>query len=306
MNFCREMSPHKWTINEERKLRELYPLMPNREIARLFGVSKIAIDHKSKRLGLSESEKTYRIREVICNYCGRMLRRPLSQTTGSHHFCSPKCYVKWRSEHAFKIQPNLSPSPSLAYVCGVLLGDGVCCKSSQGRGKRAAAYVVALEVTEKKFAQSFMEALQSLGLNPRMYHNKKKDKRQDTYYVKAYSKRFYQWWTKQTLVDFEMFFNEATLLKEFIRGFFESEGSYYKRDYPNYQTFCHMTNTDYNIICLFKKALSQLSFRTSIHCHEEKRRNRKKFVYFLWILGGRNEHYKFIQLIKPCIKNCLD
>lgn len=192
----------------------------------------------------------------------------------------------------------------------MLLGDGVCCKSSQGRGKNAAAYVVALEVTEKKFAQSFMGALQRLRLNPRIYYIKKKGGRRDAYYVKAYSKRFYQWWTKQTLVDFEkMFFSEAPLLKEFVRGFFESEGSYYKRDYPYYQTFCQMVNTEHAIIRLFGKALSQLSFKTSIHCHKEKRRDRKKLVYTLWILGGKNKHSKFIQsnhALKIVYTNSLD
>jgi intein-encoded DNA endonuclease-like protein len=138
-----------------------------------------------------------------------------------------------------------------------------------------------------------------------MYYNKKKGNRRNTYYVKAYSKRCYQWWTEQTLTDFEMFLNETQLLKEFIRGFFESEGSYYKRDYPNYQTFCQMVNTELAIIHLFKKALLKLSFKTSIHRHEEKRKGRKKFVYKLWILGGKNEHNRFIQLIKPCIKNRL-
>jgi len=279
--------------------------MSNREIARLFGVSKIAIDHKTERLGLNESQKTYRIRTVVCSYCEKILKRPLSQSSGSHHFCSTKCYVEWRREYAFTIQPKLSPSPFLAYVCGVLLGDGVCCKASQGKGKSAVAYVVGLEVVEKRFAQSFLGALQRLGLNPKMYYNKKKGNRRNTYLVKAYSKRFYQWWTKQTLTDFEMFFNETQLLKEFVRGFFESEGSYYKRDYPNYQTFCQMVNTELGIIRLFRKALAQLSFKTSIHSQEEKRKNRKKFVYKLWILGGKNEHNRFIKLIKPCIKNYL-
>jgi intein-encoded DNA endonuclease-like protein len=300
------MLPHKWTVDEERKLREVYPLMPNREIAKIFRVSRIAINHKTERLGLNQSQKTYRIREVVCDYCGNVLKKRLSQTAGSHHFCSPKCYAEWRSEHAFKIQPKLSSSPSLAYVCGVLLGDGVCCKSSQGRNKNAVVYVVALEVTEKRFALSFMEALQCLGMHSRIYFNKKKGNRRDTYYVKAYSKRFYQWWTKQTLADFERtFFDEATLLKEFVRGFFESEGSYYDRDYPYYQTFCLMVNTEQTIIHLFEKALSQLSFKTSIHRHEEKRKDRKRFVYKLWILGGKSEHNRFIELIKPCIKNHL-
>lgn len=301
------MSPHKWTVGEEKRLGESYPLMPNREIAKLFGVSKIAVDHKTERLGLNQLRKTYRIRAVICDYCGKVLQRSLSQMTGNHHFCSLKCYVAWRCEHVFTVQPELSPSPFLAYVCGVLLGDGICCKASQGRGKSTVAYVVALEVVEKQFAQSFLEALRCLRLNPRMYCNKKKGNRRDTYYVKAYSKRFYQWWTKHTLMDFEkMFFNETQLLKEFVRGFFESEGSYYKRDHPNYQTFCHMANTERSIMHLLKKALSQLSFRTSIYRHREFRKDRREFVYILWILGGKNEHARFIQLIKPCIKNDLN
>jgi len=264
------MPPHKWTIREEKRLGKLYPLMPNREIAKLFGVSKIAIDHKTERLGLNELQKTYRTKTVMCDYCGKVLRRCSSQTAGSHHFCSLKCYGEWRREHAFTVQPKLSPSSFLAYVCGVLLGDGVCCKASQGKGKSTVAYVVSLEVVENQFAQSFLEALQRLGLNPKMYCHKKKGNRRNTYHVKTYSKRFYQWWTKQTFPDFETFFNETQLLKEFVRGFFESEGSYYKRDYPNYQTFCQMVNTELAIIHLFKKALAQLSFKTSIHRQEKK------------------------------------
>jgi len=96
--------------------------------------------------------------------------KPLSQITGKHCFCSSKCYVEWRREHVFTAQPELSSSLSLAYICGVLLGDGVCCKTSWGKGKSAVAYVVALEVIEKQFAQSFLESLQRLGLKPRIYY----------------------------------------------------------------------------------------------------------------------------------------
>jgi len=66
-----------------------------------------------------------------------------------------------------------------------------------------------------------------------------------------------------------------------------------------------MVNTERDIIRLFEKALSRLSFKTSIHRHRELRKDRKRFVYTLWILGGKNEHNRFIRLVKPCIKNCL-
>ena len=298
------MIPHRWTDDDVKRLRELYPRMPNREIARILGVSKFAVDHKTERLGLRWTEKKYRVKNVACDNCGKIMLRQLSTITGSHCFCSPRCYAEWNRKHAFTVEVNLSASPDLAYVCGVLLGDGVCCRSSQGKRKESFVSVVALEVVEKPFALSFMESLQRLGLKPRIYRSKKKGNRRDTYFVKAYSKRFYQWWTEQNLSDLEdLFFHDTELLKEFVRGFYESEGSYFKRASPYDETLCQLSNTDLEITELFKKAISHLSFKTSVYCHKERRKDRKQFVYNLNILGGKHERARFIQLIKPRIKN---
>lgn len=297
------MSRYEWTRSDEERLRELYPYMPNREIAKIFGVSTIAINHKARRLGLSWSQKRYRIQKVICDYCGKLMVKARSRLKGKHHFCSQECYHNWKRAYGFKIQPNLLPSPALAYLCGVLFGDGTCCKASQGRKSKGFAYVVALEVTEKQFAQSFLKALRQVGLNPRMYPIEKSGNRLSTWYVKAYSKKFYEWWIRQTLFDFQkMFFEEEKILKEFIRGFYESEGSYYKYDY---QSHCQLCNTDHEIILLFQKALSQFSFETSIYRRRDARAGRSEFLYTLYFRGGQREHNRFIQLIKPCIKNSL-
>ena len=298
------MIPHRWTDDDVERLRELYPRMPNREIARILGVSKLAIDHKTERLGLRWTEKTYRVKNIACDNCGKIMLRQLSTMTGNHCFCSAKCYNEWKSKHAYTVEVNLSASPDLAYVCGVLLGDGFCGRFSQGRRKEAFVSMIALEVVEKTFALSFMESLQRLGLRPRIYRNRKKGNRRDTYFVKAYSKKFHQWWTEQNLPDLEdMFFRDTELLKEFVRGFYESEGSYYKRAGPYDETLCQLSNTDLEITELFKKAISRLSFKTSVYCHKERRKDRKQFVYKLNILGGKHERARFIKLIKPRIKN---
>ncbi len=305
------MGSHKWRNEDEQLLREIYPLMPNREIAGYFGVTKIAINHKSSRLGLDETQKTYRTKSVFCANCGKTLRRPVCSTLNyKKTFCSQTCYIEWRHRHAYGIDPDFRLSTYLAYVCGVILGDGSVCRSSWGegpKGQRAFAYLVNLEVIEKAFAESFSNALKHVGLNPRIYFVKKKGNRQDTYYVKAYSKKFVDWWAQQSITTFEtMFLEEEPLLKEFVRGFFESEGSYYKQDHGSYyQTHCQMANTDLDRLKMFEKGLSRLSFKTKIYVHEEHRENRKPFHYILRVLGGKTEHARFIEKIKPCIKNHL-
>ena len=303
------MKYHKWTKSDEEKLKESYPHMPNRQIAKIFGVSKIAINHKARRLGLNWSQKTYSMRKVICDYCGEpFVKRRCYVQRVRHHFCSMECRDKWMRAHSYVIQPNLLPSPTLAYVCGVLLGDGMCYNASQGKNK-GFTYAVALEVTEKPFARSFLQALWQVELKPRMFPIKKSGDRQDTWYVKGYSKKFYEWWIKQTLSDFQkMFFKEEGMLKEFIRGFYESEGSYYKQ----HRQLC---NADYKIILLFQKALSQLGFESSIYRNEQRWKDFyrdkydveswKEFLYILYIRGGQHEQNRFIELIKPCIKNSL-
>jgi len=114
---CGKMSPHKWTIDEERKLQELYPLMPNREIAKLFGVSKIAIDHKTERMGLNESQKTYRIREVVCDYCGNILRRLCLKLRGAIIFARQNVMSNGEANMLLRFNLNyLLHSPWLTFV----------------------------------------------------------------------------------------------------------------------------------------------------------------------------------------------
>ncbi len=193
-----------------------------------------------------------------------------------------------------RINPNLTPSKELSYLLGILLGDGYVDK----RNNR-----ITLCVTSKVFANEFWTTLKSIGLNPVKDEINPKDsqyKRKKLYRVYARSKIFVEWYKKLNLKIIESdFLTTKEFQKEFIRGFYESEGSLYRdKRYKNCWTLS-ITNTDKKLIELINRLITNLGFKTSL----SSSRYRKKEVFYLRILGGTKEVRRFIKTINPVIKN---
>ncbi|ASJ03129.1 hypothetical protein A3L09_07620 [Thermococcus profundus] len=110
---------------------------------------------------------------------------------------------------------NLKPSPALAYIIGAYFGDGTATKGSRYK------YNVKLKVVDREFAETFASALKAIGLNPRTgFENN--GTRTGRWYVETSSKSLYLYLKSPK----ERLFNVAMEYpREFLRGFFDSEGS---------------------------------------------------------------------------------
>ena len=149
-----------------------------------------------KRLGVSETSRKLKIPE--CTLYGWK----------NGEYIPPA--AKWIPE----------PSKELAYVLGVLHGDGSICVNNH-------RYKIRLKVKDLQFADIFSIAMAKT-LNkkystPRWYEPK------NIWRVVYHSKAFYMWFKEQTLETLKPFIehNKETVVN-FLRGLYDSEGNHYK------------------------------------------------------------------------------
>lgn len=193
--------------------------------------------------------------------------------------------------------PNLKMTPALAYISGVLYGDG----SIDKRGH------VRLTVTKRKFVESFAKAIRGIGLRPhkmQIFTRFSEGKglpnftpHETTFYQTGFiSKLFKNWFTSIHLDVIELLLDKPELMREFIRGFYESEGTYSPP--PNIRI--EMVNSNRELILLCKRLLEKLGYRGT-HLIERKRKPPRKIQYRLYI-RRIIEVNRFLAEIKPKIK----
>lgn len=201
-------------------------------------------------------------------------------------------------------EPNLTPSKELAYVLGVLYGDGTVsrCRSVNKKLKKTDyRYVIQLAVVDRKFAEEFLIALTRIGLRPKMYilrrsEEERKKGHRDRWLVVAQSKKFYNWFKELTLADLEKIVEGYE--EHFIRGFYESEGCL---DKCFGKKRIRITNTNKNLIMMACKMLVKLGFKPAIYTQEYKSQKKRKTAYTLHLYGDRVVD-RFLELVRPCIK----
>jgi intein/homing endonuclease len=199
-----------------------------------------------------------------------------------------KLTIPTRNPHDWHyVNVDLSPTPTLAYILGVLVGDGNLKK-----------YEVRLRALDKPFVKSFYNALQKLGFRPKEFivkPNIKYGRPHMLYGVRAASKKFADWFRKLGMEGLRQFIlqdKERTI--SFLRGFYESEG------FSNRAGVC---NTNKKLIEVVKEAIEKLGF-TCYLCGPYKRENPHwKPIYILFI--SRTQGKDFIKFISPVIKNNL-
>lgn len=113
----------------------------------------------------------------------------------------------------------LEPTSSLAYILGVLRGDGFIYIN-----KITNCHFVLLSVIDRAFAQQFFNALINIGLSPKWIWLKPQQKNWSPQ-VKVYveSKQFVKWYKSMTLKIESSIINSFPL--DFLRGMYDSEGS---------------------------------------------------------------------------------
>ena len=249
----------KRTVTKE-ELQRLYydEELSLNEIARLYGVSRTTVIRWMNKHGIK--------------------RRNKREATKLFYRKHPE--VKEKISEKARKSINLSPSKALAYILGVLLGDG-CVYKDGHRG------VIKLEVTDKVFAENFMRALKEIGLNPRSYIIQYKG-RKKTYMVRAFSANFYDFYSSLSLEDIRKLVSGYEL--DFVRGFYESEG---RARFKGNCLEVYIYNTRKELLTLIKELLANHGIRASIHKSGSE-----------WALGiYGNNAWRFLLKIKPCIRN---
>lgn len=173
---------------------------------------------------------------------------------------------------------------SLAYIIGVILGDG-----------NIRRYLVRLRTKTLPFNKVFEQALKKIGINSKTVYVSPR-KQWNTYIC---SVEFATWLKNLTLQKVEKIVTRSKKnVTAFIRGFYESEGSAKK-----WYNAVHIiiSNSNKKLIKLLNNLVNNLGFKTSTLKDFDKRRD--SYMYRLCILGGSQEKLKFLNLIKPCIKN---
>ena len=254
---------------------------------------------------------THPRRWAFCPVCSTLFSIKASKAEKwENHFCSRECYNKAKSE--LMVHVNLNPSPELAYVLGVIVGDGCVGEyTKKWGGEEKIHYEIKLGVVDYKFAKRFASALRKIGLHPNLWKDKKvrkgRENEQKLWHVVAYSKTFVRFFLslKSDWDEFEKFVRKCPKGKEmFLRGFYESEGHHGVYVYRNKKGIrrvrdLRITNTNPNLIKITIAFLRELAFHP--YTTTEKRSQ------FGWkdcttIRLPPREHRRFLALISPVIK----
>lgn len=198
-------------------------------------------------------------------------------------------------------EPDLTPTPTLAYVLGVLYGDGSASKYHLKNG--GFAYAFRLKVIDKEFVDSFKSALEKIGLHSsRVYIEKpNQENLQDLFFVKMFSKPFYTWFKGLMWGHVYEFIKTIEMKREFIRGFYESEG-HLSRNHPERKNDkcwrVGITNTNLELITLVQRILNDLGFFFFSHKARPRPPRRQKYDLRL---NKREAVERFLTEINPCI-----
>ena len=155
----------------------------------------------------------------------------------------------WRSN-----KPNLTPSPSLSYIVGVVFGDGSPNMGTRKTGRTN--YNIDLFVEDRDFIDTFNDALYDIlgkryAVNP--YGNR--------YQVRGQSKILYFMLKDRNLDSLRQFIDPFPA--DFIRGFADSEGSICVYNNNGYKgATLELSNTNLEVIAFIEILLQRFGIRT--------------------------------------------
>lgn len=200
------------------------------------------------------------------------------------------------------IEPNLENSEAVSYFLGVRLGDMSIYKNA-----------VSLQISpkDKKFGESFRDCLRELGLNSKMHYyefrgNGFREGARQYLMVSAGSIKLVRWLRSLSYEGVEKIAtgsNESMVA--FIRGFYESEGCNYTKNYTKSSRprswMLSMANTNSELVRLVSKILSRLDFKFSVYSKKATRVRTGEIFEITSADISRN--MSFLSLIKPSIRN---
>jgi len=194
-----------------------------------------------------------------------------------------------------KQYPNLKPSPELSYILGVIAGDG--CVSSCGH--------IVLVTKDYAFAEEFEKALKAIGLRAKVT--------EENYWHKYMKQYFHSWVSYANSVVFARWYGSLTQDQiekiaslfpwEYLKGFFESEGSYTIT--PNGSASIRFSNSAYDLLLMVQRLLTLLGHNSNIYERKFKTQftDHEVTEYSLNLLGSSEKKHEFIKKLNPVIKN---
>lgn len=171
-------------------------------------------------------------------------------------------------------QPNVNSSPELAYLIGVVKGDGFITTNGNGRRK---TYRIGLNVINKEFIQYFRDVLSSIINSKKPYSicYSKTTGKNGCYKVMGYSKRLYEFLNNEIQIDIVI--NKYP--SNFIKGFFDSEGSIDQKRIRLWNSSIYLLNK-------VRKALDSLNIKHTLILNKNRCKDGVHCIYI------RNESYK--------------
>lgn len=183
------------------------------------------------------------------------------------------------------IRPALEPSEDLAYVLGVLLGDGSVFPINSN-----SSYAIQLTNTSKVFVESFANALKRIGIHPCFFDIPQENPNWNKQYgVKGHSILFGKWYETLAPSNIRKLLKTREMVVSFLRGFYESEGH---TDKPTANSRrVSISNTNEELLRLVQHLVESLGYKTSIHGGKD-----------IYIRGRKIDKERFLAELNPCIK----
>ena len=188
-------------------------------------------------------------------------------------------------------KPNLKPTKNLCYILGILCGDGYLYKNGSN-------YCIALETVELNFIKSFKKALEKIGLivgGP--YSRKRSQKNKIIHKIETRSKLFFEWYQNTDIIKIKKFVNKTKGELDFIKGVYESEGSYFLT--KEKKKILTLASTNKELMLYIRELSYKFGFSPTF---PKSQYLKSKKPYYKLYFNKQDEIKKFIELINPGIK----
>jgi len=147
----------------------------------------------------------------ICNECGKTFESNCA--IGGHVNSAHK-----REEPANTINPNFEKKDELAYLAGIIVGDGFTARNKKRN------YVIGLESKDKAFVESFAKCLENLALNPNICYRERRN-HTNMWICHSRSKKLLEWCEALSPNEIRNLLEDSEgRIKLYLKGFYESEG----------------------------------------------------------------------------------
>ena len=244
---------------------------------------------------------------------GRFLKGIIPWNKGTNGLCKPnktsfkkghkfsKKIEEKRKETIFNrlsIKPNLKFNENLAYILGIIKGDGCININKYTKG-----HIVIVHTIDKSLANNFYDSLKKLNLNPYMCLVPPRNgiSKKNQYRIQAVSKKFCLWYNSLSLNKIKKLLDNRKKIIAFLKGFYEAEGCLCKQIKNKKRLRITLTHTDIKLLKLTKNLANKLNFNFILNGPYDPSGFGKKLRYNFTI-NKQEEVKRFINVIKPCIK----